>query len=354
MQLRLDIDPDIRRAQALPPTVYHHAAWLEHLRDRVFARTWHGFAGCAPQLLPGQVQPWTLLAGSIDEPLLLTTDDAGSRVVSNVCTHRGAILVDRQGRADALRCPYHGRCFSLAGRCTARAPSDDQPPHETNEVRATGRDDLPTVPWASWRGHPFASLDPVHPFDRWTAPLAGRLDALPWSSREPAPELDRDYHVHTSWLQYCEHALDPGFGRDAAAPPALVEPSPWGVRTTHAAPMDDSAPSLAIDGRAAAMVSVWLFPTTVVDIHPWGTRMRLVLPLGPQRTRVVVVGHTWDGHDADAQRAASLDEHEHAGQRQLTAAARGMRARLATRGRYDPIRDRGMHHFHRLLATLIE
>ena len=36
--------------------------------------------------------------------------------LSNVCTHRGNLLVSARGPAGGIRCGYHGRRFALDGR----------------------------------------------------------------------------------------------------------------------------------------------------------------------------------------------------------------------------------------------
>jgi len=81
-------------------------------RVRLFPRAWHfiGHDGLVKD--PGQVHPFTLL----DDPLLLARDAAGLHAISNVCTHRGTIVVESPYRASHLRCRYHGRKFALDGR----------------------------------------------------------------------------------------------------------------------------------------------------------------------------------------------------------------------------------------------
>ena len=56
--------------------------------------------------------------GYLNEPLLLTRDKSENvHCLSNVCTHRGNLLVHEpcQG-ATQIRCGYHSRRFDLAGR----------------------------------------------------------------------------------------------------------------------------------------------------------------------------------------------------------------------------------------------
>src|SRR2546421_331497 len=68
------IDPDIRHARTLPARVYSDPDIFRLQRDRLFARTWH-YAGHDDLVkVAGQVHPFTLLPGALDEPLLLTRD----------------------------------------------------------------------------------------------------------------------------------------------------------------------------------------------------------------------------------------------------------------------------------------
>ena len=66
-----DIDPDIRVARTLPARVYSDPELFRLQRERVFARTWQ-YAGSDDLVkVAGQVFPFTLMAGTLDEPLVL-------------------------------------------------------------------------------------------------------------------------------------------------------------------------------------------------------------------------------------------------------------------------------------------
>ena len=79
--LQWDVHADIRQAWTLPAQVYTDVDVYEVARTHLFARTWQFVADtdCVPQ--PEQVQPCTLLAGCLDEPLLLTSDADRKSVV---------------------------------------------------------------------------------------------------------------------------------------------------------------------------------------------------------------------------------------------------------------------------------
>jgi choline monooxygenase len=90
-----DIDPDIRVAATLPARVYSDPGLFRLQQERTFARTWqyaghHDLVGVA-----GQVFPFTLIPGVLDEPLVLIRDGE-----------------DRL-HCLSLRCRYHGRRFTL-------------------------------------------------------------------------------------------------------------------------------------------------------------------------------------------------------------------------------------------------
>jgi phenylpropionate dioxygenase-like ring-hydroxylating dioxygenase large terminal subunit len=66
-----EMDPDIRVARTLPARVYSDPEIFRLQRERLFARTWH-YAGHDDLVkVAGQVQPFTLLPGTLDEPLLV-------------------------------------------------------------------------------------------------------------------------------------------------------------------------------------------------------------------------------------------------------------------------------------------
>ena len=94
-----------------------------------------------------------MLAGHLDEPLLLARDaDGRLRCLSNVCTHRGNVLVTAPCRADQIRCSYHSRRFDLQGRMTF------MPGFEQAKDFPGPRDHLPGVPLADSRAALHRSL----------------------------------------------------------------------------------------------------------------------------------------------------------------------------------------------------
>ena len=109
------INENIERAHTLSSSFYRSEMNFIQLRERAFRNAWN-FAGTFEANDNANVMPFDLLPGFLDEPLLLSKTNDGIRCLSNVCTHRGNLLVEEKGDFRLLRCRYHGRCFGLDGK----------------------------------------------------------------------------------------------------------------------------------------------------------------------------------------------------------------------------------------------
>ena len=164
-------------ARAMPPRAYLSDAFHAFEREAVFGREWLMLCHDSEVAEPGSRLAVTVL----DEPLLVTRDDAGQiHVLSAVCQHRSYVMSDDTGSsAKVLRCPYHAWTYGLDG-CLVGAPlmSRDR---DLDELRARIR--LPSLRVEVWQGLVFANFDPD------AEPLAPRLAALE-SAMAPYQPLD--------------------------------------------------------------------------------------------------------------------------------------------------------------------
>jgi choline monooxygenase len=112
-----NIHPNIAKARTIDTDFYTNPRYYEQSREKIFAPSWQ-FIGDTDMLKEnGSAHPFVLLENYLDEPLLLTKDkEGGLHCLSNVCTHRGNLLVYRSCRLNQLSCKYHGRRFSLDGK----------------------------------------------------------------------------------------------------------------------------------------------------------------------------------------------------------------------------------------------
>ena len=355
-----EIDDDIRRAWTAPADLYEGADRFARLREAVFARSWQFVGDTDPVRAPGHVEPLTLLPGFLDEPLLLTRDgDDTLRCLSNVCTHRGNLLVESGGRCQVLRCRYHGRRFGLDGGFLS------MPEFEEAEGFPSASDDLPRLPLALWGKLAFAALDPLQSFDELAGPLRERLAWLPLDELTFEPTRSRDYLVKAHWALYVENYLEgfhvpfvhAGLARMLDYASYATELDRWSVLQLGIAAAGEEAfdppPSSPDHGRRVAAYYGWLFPNTMVNAYPWGISVNVVQPLAPDRTKVLFRTYVHDPARLESGAGASLDRVEREDEAIVEAVQRGVRSRLYRRGRYSPTREQGVHHFHRLLAEAL-
>ncbi len=351
------IDPDISKASTPPSWVYTDVAFYERVRQTVFARSWQLIGDANAAKVPGQVHPFTMLEGCLDEPLLLVRDrNDRLQCMSNVCTHRGMLVCEEGGVENHLRCRYHGRRFGLDGKFVS------MPEFERTANFPSKKDDLAHVPLAQWGPFLFAALDPAYSFDDWIGPMRERIGWLPVNECKFDASRSRDYLVACNWALYCENYLE-GF-HIPYVHAGLTEALDYDAYRTELHRMSNlqigvgrggdsvlTPPSGSPDhGKPIAGYYFWLFPNLMFNVYPWGISINVVRPLGVERTRVSFQAYVWDTSKLEAGAGASLDRVEREDEAIVEAVQKGLHSRLYAQGRYSPTREQGTHHFHRLLA----
>lgn len=357
----LGVDRDIARARTVPSRVYHDPDVYRSAIERVFARSWQPVGDVGRLKAPGHVLPATLLPGSLEEPVVLTrAEDGEARCLSNVCTHRGMIVVEGEGHANTLRCRYHGRRFGLDG-CFRSMPE-----FEEVEGFPSAEDDLPRLPLHRWGPLFFTSLDPFCDFDAWIAPVEERVGWLDPSRWSPDESRSRDYLIDASWALYCDNYLEEfhipyvhgaSLGGELDYDAYRTETFAWGNLQLGVAaegrPAFDLPSGHPDEGKAVAAWYFWLFPNVMLNVYPWGLSLNVVQPLGPTRTRVLFRSYVADAARLAEGAGADLHRVEMEDEEVVEAVQRGVRSRLYDRGRFSPRREVGPHHFHTLLDRFL-
>jgi choline monooxygenase len=354
------VDPDITVASTIDSAFYRDEAAYALARERIFARTWQWVGDLADVATPGTLAPRALLPGLLDEPLLLARDAAGTlRCLSNVCTHRGNILVMAACKADQIRCGYHSRRFDLSGRMTF------MPEFAEAKNFPAPSDNLTQIPFGTWADHGFAALDPAIALDVFLRDLRSRLPWLPVQSFRLDEASSRDYVVDAHWALYVENYLEelhipfvhPALSRlvDCATyEHELFAYSSLQLALAREGEIAFDPPPGAIDhGRRVAAYYWWIFPNLMLNFYPWGLSLNRVCPEAVDRTRIEFRAYVWNETKRGQGAGGALHEVELEDEAVVEAVQRGVRSRFYRRGRYSPTRERGTHHFHRLLCDLL-
>jgi len=356
------VDPDITVASTIDSAFYRDEATYALARERIFARTWQWIGDLADVAESGSLSPRELLPGLLDEPLLLSRDGAGTlRCLSNVCTHRGNILVRAPcTQVEQIRCGYHSRRFDLSGRMTF------MPEFAGAKNFPSASDNLPQVPFAAWANHGFAALDPAAPIEAFLGDIVARLAALPVERSRPDPAQSRDYVVNAHWALYVENYLE-GFHIPFvhAGLNRVVDYGSYADELFRYATLQlalakeeevafDLPPDAADHGRRIAAYYAWIFPNLMLNFYPWGLSLNRVVPEAIDRTRIEFRAYVWDKAKLGQGAGGALHDVELEDEAIVEAVQRGVRSRFYRKGRYSPTRERGTHHFHRLLCKFLQ
>jgi choline monooxygenase len=357
-----EIDPDITRAETLSAQFYLDEKYFEASKEKIFARCWH-FLGAAAEI--DNLKPFTILEDFLDEPVLVTKQDKRLRCLSNVCTHRGKILVENECRAGGIRCGYHGRRFGLDGKFLS------MPEFDGARDFPSEKDDLPPVPFEIWNSFLFASPDPVAPLADFLAEVNEKMSFFDFGKLKFVSA--KDYLVNAHWALYCENYLEgfhiPFVHRSLNQ---AIDYETYKTETFRFASLqtaetvdEDAAFETSEDFSAEALKAgkmpalpgafyFFIFPNLMLNFYPWGLSVNIVKPVKKDLTRVSYLTYVSDEKKLGTGAGADLETVELEDQRVVESVQKGIRSRFYDRGRYSPAREQGTHHFHRLIAEFMK
>ncbi|HSF46673.1 MAG TPA: aromatic ring-hydroxylating dioxygenase subunit alpha [Chitinophagaceae bacterium] len=354
------VNADISLARTLDTAFYNDPQLQTAIRDQIFVPSWQYIGDARHVSEPGSCYPFTLLPGSLDEPLLLTRDEAGIHCLSNVCTHRGNILVNKPCRSAQLRCTYHGRQFSLNGQFRSMP--------EFKEVKdfPAENDHLPKLPVFNWGQMLFTSLQGSLPATSYLGDMIKRLEWLPVEEFIFRPDLSREFPVKAHWALYCENYLE-GFHIPFvhAGLNAVID---YGNYTTELFALSNLQLGIAKDdedcfdlppgspdhGRKVAAYYFFVFPNMMFNFYPWGLSINIVEPNGLEQTKVRFLTYMWKEHLYNTGAGSGLDTVEFEDEEVVENVQRGVKSRFYKFGRYSVTREQGTHHFHRMISAAMK
>ena len=333
------VDPDIQKAKTLASEFYTDERVFELSKEKIFARAWH-LLGRADEF--ESLRPYTILPGVLDEPVLLSKNGDGISCLTNVCTHRGKILVEKPCKATLIRCGYHGRRFSLEGKFLSMPEFADVKDFPTEA------DDLKTLPFEEWNGFLFASIEPFAKFSEIVSdifPSVSDLEFLELKLRSR-----NDYEVDAHWALYCENYLE-GF-HIPYVHKSLNEIVDYGSYTTQTFRYASIQTGFDDHGNIAGKY-LFIFPNLMFNFYPWGVSVNVVRPVTPSKSVVEFLTYVGDESKLDQGAGVGLHGVELEDEAVVESVQKGIRSRFYTHGRYSPTREQGTHHFHRLISEFI-
>jgi choline monooxygenase len=353
-------DPDLplERARTIPASWYFDPEIYAAEREGIFDRSWLA-AGRADQLTKAGSFVTADIAG---EPIMVLRDTDGIlRAFHNVCRHRAArVMTEAEGCATKLRCPYHGWTYDFAGRLRGTP--------EFEGVADFRREDHGLAPLDvdAWGPLVFVHAAPA------SRPLAEFLTPLP---EQTAPlEIAklrfverRVYDLACNWKVFVDNYLDGGYHVNYVHPglSSVLDYSQYRTDVYDYTSVQSSPLKPAESQKGEATVSKvrtgdrayywWVFPNLMINLYQGIMDTNLVLPISPERCRVIFDFYFADTEgDDDRHRIAESIAVAHHIQLEDIGISEDVQKGLASRsydtGRFSVRREIAGYHFHRLLA----
>lgn len=205
------VDPALLRdvwagRRGLPGAAFTDEAWFAADVESLLTPHWLCIGLADDVAEPGDLYPVTV-AGL---PLVVVRGDDGAvRVFHNVCSHRGAQLVDEpQCRAARISCPYHQWMYALDGTLDHTPHAGGFRVHHAPEIDRD-RHGLSAVRTAVWHGFVFVDLSGTAvAFEDHIEPTARRLAPVDFSIARHDRELDTAFTLQSNWKTIVENFVE--------------------------------------------------------------------------------------------------------------------------------------------------
>ncbi|WP_406682637.1 aromatic ring-hydroxylating dioxygenase subunit alpha [Seonamhaeicola sp. MEBiC1930] len=354
------IDSDIRKAETLPANFYKDENTFEAIKSNVFLKSWQ-FIGDESLLEERlSVHPFSLLENYLSEPLLLTKDDDNKiHCLSNVCTHRGNLVVLKSGKSKKLTCGYHGRRFNLKGKF------EYMPEFKRVIDFPKPCDNLHELPLLKWGSLLFVGLNPLFNFQQVIDKMNERIGFLPFDKFVLTESLNKDFIVKAHWALYCDNFLE-GFhvpfvhkDLDAVLDYGSYKTETYQYCNLQIGYTDEpkntfDLPENHMDyGKHVAAYYYWVFPNMMFNFYPWGLSLNIIQPLTRDKTKVSFISYVLDASKLEKGAGSGLEKVEKEDEAIVENVQKGVNSSFYKSGRYSPNREQGVHHFHSLLTRFL-
>ena len=352
MSPKFSINSNIAQAETLSSEFYENPEIFIDCKEKIFTSSWQ-FIIHNSTFNNHTIFPCSFLKGYIDEPLLLIKNEDAVNCYSNVCTHRAHLVASQPCNINTLCCPYHGRNFNLDGSFRS------MPGFEDVKNFPTKKDNLKSIPILKWKNFIFASLNPSIDITPILNDIEMRLPSFPFDDLAHDKNSSASWEIDTHWALYCENYLEgfhvpfvhKGLTKEIDVNTYETQLLENGVlqiaegEETIEILKDPQTPNRNIYG-----LYYWIFPNIMLNFYSWGLSVNIIEPISREKTRVRFLSYPLPDMEQPAGEEASLERVELEDQSVVKSVQKGIKSRYYKRGRYSSVHEKGVHHFHGLLA----
>ena len=337
------IKDNINQAMTMHADYYLDQDILNTAIEEIFSSSWQlaSYTNCFDN---NNIIPINFLENTINEPLLLTKDKDKVRCISNVCTHRGHLVCNKDKKSKSLVCRYHGRTFNLNGKFKKASG------FENAEGFPSSKDNLHKIEVKEWNNFIFISLN--NSIDNLSVldDIKLRLSEFPFDKIKYSKELSDTFEIDTHWAMYCENYLE-GFHVPFVHRGLSSEIDNHSYETKI---LKNGVLQYAKDltGNDIYGYYYWIFPNIMLNFYSWGLSVNIIEPISVNKTKVKFIYFPID-YSNSPKAIKDLIQVELEDQAIVRSVYRGIQSRYYERGRYSPKHEKGVHYFHQLLSKFI-
>ena len=226
-------------------------------------------------------------------------------------------------------------------------------------------DNLTQTPVQIWKQFVFSSINTKIPFQELVQDMDDRVGWMPIEKFTFSKTRSKEYIVNANWALYCDNYLEgfhipfvhAGLTENLNYAEYNTEVFKYSNLQIGVGKDDDDCfdlPKSSVDyGKKVAAYYFWLFPNLMFNFYPWGLSINIIIPIGPEKTKVKFLSYVWDESKLNTGAGAELDKVEQEDEEIVEQVQKGVKSRFYDRGHFSPSMEQGVHHFHLLISQFI-
>jgi len=339
---KISIDKDISVAQTIPSYFYKSESIFNKVVDNIFNNSWQFVIN--RNSVNHKLYPFYFMEGLIDDPYVLINDD-DFKILSNVCTHRAALLCSKESNGNTIKCNYHGRVFNLNGKLIKH--------YGFEEVKnfPSEKDNLIKINHFDWNNFIFCSKFSTIDISKIFDDIDSRLVHYKFQDLLYNEEESNTYIVDIHWALYCENYLE-GF-HVPFVHKGLNNDIDYSSYDTII--LDSAVLQLAKDkDNKIYAYYYWIFPNIMLNFYDWGLSINIITPLTKNKTRIKFLSFPKKGMAQPKDVPAGINVVEEEDQKIVKSVQKGIQSSNYISGRYSVKHEKGIHYFHSLISDYLK
>ena len=339
---KISVNKDISIAQTLPSYFYTSEDIFLKTIDNIFKKSWQFVTH--KKLIKKKIYPFFFMKDLIDDPYILVSEN-NLKILSNVCTHRAALLCLDESNSSKIKCNYHGRVFNLEGQLIKHYG------FEGVKNFPSSKDNLIKIEHFNWNNFIFCSKESNINIKSFFKDIENRLPNYNFENLSFNSEVSETYYVDVHWALYCENYLE-GF-HVPFVHKGLNDDINYSNYETIT--LDDAVLQIAKDKNDKIYAHYyWIFPNLMLNFYDWGLSMNIISPLNKNKTKIKFLSFPKIGMEQPNDIPSGINVVENEDQKIVQCVNKGIQSSNYSRGRYSVKHEKGVHHFHRLISKYLK